>query len=255
MKENESNMVKYDNTFNKTSLSVLTKVQADILMSVLSRMGKEKDEKDRYIATFTFPEIREMVGSPNLHTSRIKKVYDALLDTKFEFFKNNEYHKGNLFSKYVLSDNRHEATITLSIDLTEKMMTGKSQYTLLLLKEYIELSNSYAKELYRLLRQFRHSGIVLISKDDLLDMLKTPKSYNNYDVSRRIILPAIKANEKYFKGLKVNIDNQSKIPNQLKFTFKPHKKVISKNYRNADNKPLNKEDETDLLKYIESNRL
>lgn len=240
-------VVKYDNTFNKTSLSLLTKVQSDILIAVLAQMGKESmDSEERYVASFTFKEIREMIGSKNLQLHRIKQVFDTLLDTKVEFFANDTYEKGNLFSHYSISNNGM-AEIVLTKNLTEKLLTNTREYTILNINEYIELPNNYSKELYRLLRQFRHSGVKFIGKEDLIDMLKPPKSYSEYDFVRKVLLPAIEENKAYFENLTVNIGDKNFLPRKIEFKFTPHKKHES---RESGEKTQETEEEK-LLKHIE----
>ena len=91
--QNQNLIVKYDNSFNKTSLSLLTKVQSNVLMSVLQRMGKEfekdKHGNDCYVAKYTFEEIRLMTNSKSLQTKKIKEIFDQLLDTKVEIFEDS----------------------------------------------------------------------------------------------------------------------------------------------------------------------
>lgn len=244
--QNQNLIVKYDNSFNKTSLSLLTKVQSNVLMSVLQRMGKEfekdKHGNDCYVAKYTFEEIRLMTNSKSLQTKKIKEIFDQLLDTKVEIFEDSRYTKANLFSHYTLTD-RSTAKITLSSALTNKLITDEEKYTILSLDEYVSLPNNYSKEMYRLLRQFRHSGIIYIKKEDLRRALKPPKSYLEYDFIRRIIEPAIENNKEYFDNLKIYLKNKSKLPNVIKITFEPHKK-----------KKINKaEMNDDLIKYLEEN--
>lgn len=241
-------IVMYDNTFNKTSLSVLTQVQTDVLMSVLSKMGKSKDEEGRFVAEYNFKDIREMTEMSELYSSRLKKTLDDLINTKVEFYENGVYYKGNLFSNYIINE-KTNVTITLSTDMTKKIMINEKEYTVLELKEYVDLKNRYSKELYRLLRQFRHTGLLIIKKEDLLRIFSPPKSYNEYDFIRKNLNPSIKDNERYFENLKmINFEgNGNALPDICKFTFKKHLK--------AENliEMKEKEDEIELLEYIMRN--
>lgn len=250
MKE-ENRVVKYDNKFNKTSLSLLTKVESDVLLSVLSRMDKMSSEDDRYVAEFTFKEIREMTGSKHLKASRIKNTFDTLLDTKVEFFTGSTYNKGNLFSHYSLED-KSTAKIVLTKNMTKQLIPIAKEYTILKLDEYINLPNNYSKEVYRLLRQFRHSGVALISKKDLYRILNPPKSYNEYDFIRKVLLPSIEYNKEYFQDLTINL-NGNRLPNVIKFIFKPHERMKSKDYSNVAENGESKSDEEDLIEYIKRN--
>lgn len=243
-------IIKYDNSFNKTSLSVLTEVQSDILMSVLERMGKEVSQdvhgNDCYVAKYQFKEIRDMIDSKNMQAKRIKKVFDDLLNTKVELYENGIYTKANLFSSYSLTD-RSTAEIVLSSELTNKLLIGKEKYTILELDEYVNLKTKYSKELYRLLRQFRHTGLLIIKKADLIKSLNPPKSYNEYDFVRKIVLPSIDDNKEYFNKLRIiNIEGKgNSLPDVCKFAFVKHeKRDLRKAFAGKS------EEEVELLKYI-----
>lgn len=229
----QEDTIKYDNSFNKTSLSVLSEVQADILMSVLNKMGTSVREDFHgnpcYVARYKFKEIRNMIGSKNMDAKVIKKVFDDLLNTKVEFYEDGIYTKANLFSKYSLT-NKSTAEIVLSNELTKKMIVGRQRYTIIELSEYVELKTKYSKELYRLLRQFRHSGLLKIKKEDLLKSLSPPKSYNDYDIMRKVIKPSIEDNRKYFNDLKIeNLEGKGNaLPDLCIITFSKHEKYLSR---------------------------
>lgn len=252
-KVEKERLVKYDNTFNKTSLSVLTKIQSDILMSVLEKMGKEveidEDGNKCYIARYEFKEIRDLIDSKNMQAHKIKKVFDELLNTQVEFFGDGIYTKANLFSSYSLTD-RSTAEIVLSSQMTSKMVLGKSKYTILQLEEYVSLKTKYSKELYRLLRQFRSSGLLIIKKEDLLSALKPPKSYDEYNFIQKALNPAIEDVSRYFEDLKiVNLEKRGNgLPKVCKFTFKKHEK-------DKGDKRIGKNvsEEQELLEYIMKN--
>lgn len=222
MKDNK--LIKYDNTFNKTSLTLFTKVQSDVLISILSRMCQSQSkDNSNYKAVVSFKEIREMTGSKNLHTSKIKLALDKILDTKVEFYRNNRFVKANLFSHYEVNT-KDTVEIVLTDYMSEKLTLNSNQYTILELDEYVRLPNSYSKELYRMLRQFKHSGIRVIPKDELIRMLNPPKSYNEYDFVRKVLLPALEENKVFFENLSVNVGEKNVLPNPVEFKFKAHKK-------------------------------
>lgn len=247
-------IISYDNTFNKTSLTLFTQVQLDVLMAVLSKMGKEVDEEGRLIAEYKFKEIRRITRMQELYASRLIKTLSELMDTKVIFFDSNgESYSGNLFSECQAQDN-NIVKVTLSKEMTKKLILNKKEYTILQLDEYVKLKNKYAKELYRLLRQFRHTGLFIIKKEDLLKVLSPPKSYNEYDSIRRILNPAIECNKEYFKELKlINFTkNGNGLPDTCKFTFKKHSRKNAEEFVKQDFGNLS-EEEIDLLKYIMEN--
>lgn len=245
--------VKYDNSFNKTSLNVLTKVQTNVLLAVFSRMSeslRESSIEDDCVAQFSFSELRELTGSKNIKIEVIKKSLDAILDTKVEYFIDNNYTKANLFSDYTINE-KGNAVITLTGNMKNKLIINNNQYTILMLDEYTSLKNMYAKELYRILRQFRHSGLAIKTKEDLLKVMRPPKSYDEYEFIRKALLPAIEENKQYFEDLTVNID-RNKLPGVVQFTFKKHERTKPKDLKQYKNmKEI--EDEIELMEYLAQN--
>lgn len=245
----EQEIISYDNTFNKTNLNLFTQAQTNVLMAVLSKMGKDKDEEGRFVAEYEFKDIRRMTEMKELYASRLESTVKKLINTKVQFFKDGAYYSGNLFFNYFMSG-KGVVKITLSSDMTEKLILNNNGYTILDLNEYVQLRNKYAKELYRLLRQFRHTGSLVIKKEDFLNIISPPKAYNEYDTIRETILPAIEANKKYFESLKmINFTkNGNGLPNVLKFTFKKHKKEnLKKTFEGKS------PEEIELLEYIMEN--
>ena len=121
--QSTNNQIKYDSTFNKTSLGAFTNNELNVLMIILSLMTKENMNKHCYKIEISFSEIRKMLGSPNLHISRIIKIYDSLSNIKCDFY--NEHGivtKDTLFSEYKLSSNKKIVTITLSKSLSDKFI-------------------------------------------------------------------------------------------------------------------------------------
>lgn len=121
--QSTNNQIKYDSTFNKTSLGAFTNNELNVLMIILSLITKENMNKHCYEIEISFSELRKMLDSPNLHTSRIIKIYDSLSNIKCDFY--NEHGivtKDTLFSEYKLSSNKKIITITLSKSLSDKFI-------------------------------------------------------------------------------------------------------------------------------------
>ena len=218
-------------------------------MAVIGDMAPKINEKGlSYTAEYDFSELREMINAPNIHTSRIKKALDEILKTQIEIFDNKQYFKANVFSSYLITADG-KAGITLSKELGDKLIVQKKEFTILELDEYLNLPNNYSKEIYRLLRQFRHTGILYINNEDFKSLLRPPKSYNEYDFIRKVINPAIEANQVHFENLSMPLENLNSLPDVIIIKFTPKKKVTAKLKFNENKKSSN--EDTELLKYIQ----
>lgn len=249
--KNKGDLVVYDNTFNKTSLTLFTKVQINVLFAVLSYMCESAPkDANEYKAVFDFKDIRDRTGNKNLHTSRIKSALDKLLKTRIEYYIDGKFTAANVFSHYEVNDDGR-AEIALTHYMGEKLNLKASEYTILELKDFVMIKNPYAKDLHRLLRQFKNSGFLKIKKEELLRIFNSPKSYDEYNIIRKVLMPAIEENKKHFNNLKVNIDDNT-LPSTVHFTFDKQDKVKKIPRRDFSKLPP---DEQEMLLYIDNNSL
>ena len=56
----------------------------------------------------------------------------------------------------------------------------------------MSLSGKYTKTLYRLLKQFRNTGLLKIDWSEFCKIMNIPESYKQADIDKRILNPAIK---------------------------------------------------------------
>lgn len=254
---NKKNIVMYDNTFNKTSLTLFTKVQTNVLFAVLSYMCEDAPKNaGEYKAVFDFKDIRARAGDKNLHTSRIKVALDKLLKTQIAYYKDGKFTKANVFSYYEVNDDGR-AEIVLTHYMGEKLNLKATEYTILELEDYVDFQNIYSKELYRLLMQFKYTGFLSIKKEDFLRIINPPKSYNEYDIIRKVLLPAIQDNKEHFANLRINIEDNKSLPNVVQLVFSKHGKIIKKAPKKISERNFSElpEDEREVLIYIDNNTM
>src|SRR5699024_10266927 len=94
------------------------------------------------------------------------------------------------------------------------------------LQQFNELQSSYAKTMFRLLKQYRTKGFVYFSKEDFHELLDIPKSYwnNQANVDNRVIKPIRQELTAIFKGLSIKKKygkGRGKPVIGYQFTFKP----------------------------------
>lgn len=222
----ELGVLAYDNTFNQTGLSFISSAEYNVLMAVLSKFNNaELDDTGRVTAIITFKEMREITGLKNMKRKNIINAVKVLLDTKVEFYMDNKYTIANLFEKVSMYDDMKEFEITLTYEMSSKIalnLESKVQYTLINVKDVSKIKSIYGKELYRLLRQFRSTGKVMIGSSEFIEHLGIDRSkYSDYKIIRDFLYPALKSNEIYFEELRANFnDGDKELPNVLLFSFK-----------------------------------
>ena len=88
-------------------------------------------------------------------------------------------------------------------------MTSKN-FTAFELKQFMSLESKYAKTLYRLLKQFRSTGDLMITAEDFRDRLGIPKAYTSKIITRDIIKPTVDALQDFFPHLTYEVIRSSR---------------------------------------------
>lgn len=101
------------------------------------------------------------------------------------------------------------------------------------LAEFVGLSGTYAKTIYRYLKQFRQTGLWRIKYKDFIEPLGIPNSYRATNIDQQILKPAIKelSSERNlfdqrrtpFKGLMIKKIKSGRNIEALEFYFEPQK--------------------------------
>ena len=216
---NGNEIVKYHNDLNKIRLPSFTELEQNLLFSLILKI-KEQKEKSFY---FGNSEIRDMIEEKyRYNNNEIVRLCKSL---KEKFFKadftiitketlnvNNTFKEVlaektiNLFTEFSIyydkdvGDFHPEPMIInfigIALEINPKFAYLINEltknFTAFELAEFIALSGKYTKTLYRLLKQFRSTGIARFEWSEFLRILDIPESYQMCDIDRRILKPAIK---------------------------------------------------------------
>ncbi|MBZ7982826.1 replication initiation protein [Campylobacter sp. RM12640] len=196
-------LVKYHNDFNKIKIPSFTAQEQNILMGIISKI---RDLQSDNIITFYPNELKEF-STQNYTNDEILSIVRILRDKFFkaDFTIIKEYKNAiaeeifNLFSKFTI----YKHIETLEIERVELSVNNEFSYLLndllgnftsFQLSEFMALKSKYSKSLYRLLKQYKHTGKCLIYKNDwqgFCDFISIPKDYNQSKIDEKILKPAI----------------------------------------------------------------
>ena len=97
--------------------------------------------------------------------------------------------------------------------------------------EFVGFSGTYAKTIYRYLKQFRQTGLWRIKYKDFIELLGIPNSYRATNIDQQILKPAIRelSSERNlfdqhrtpFKGLMIKKIKSGRSIDALEFYFEP----------------------------------
>lgn len=128
------------------------------------------------------------------------------------------------------------------------------------LEEFYRVQSKYSKNIYRLLKQFRSTGLRVIPIDEFRMLTGIPESYRQRDIDKRVLQTAKKDLEDYFPNFKITKLKQEKgnkvthiefrfTPDKLaKKGMKEHLEKVKERYKNL-NTPMTFEEI--LSKHIE----
>lgn len=219
----------YHNEMNMVSLKEFTHMELDLFFSLCNKV-KEKDEK---VITVSFKELQSLSnynkGSIQLFIKDLKSVYNKLLSITWEYESDKVYEKFHLFNRYKIDKEAKTIEISVQRELKHLLNNITSNFTKFELEEFCNLSSSYAKNMYRLLKQFKTTGYFKIEIDDFRNRLGIPDTYRMTNISQRVLKPINEELSSIFNNLQINKVKDKKVRGgkikYIEFTF--DKQIIS----------------------------
>lgn len=198
MKESSKKVVAYDNRFNSLKLSVLTKLELNILNFFLYSL-KDKEENDviipladiRKYAKIKRTDNQKLIANLTNDKGLIFSLGDKLsrmqIPVSFEEAGIKFNGKFNLFKGYAVSED--EKYFYLSIDPDYKFLVNElcERFTMYSLEDYTKVKSQYSGLMFQILSQWNSIGKYEISVEELKEKLGIPDSYRMCDINTRII--------------------------------------------------------------------
>ena len=227
-------MIKYHNNLNKIALKGFNQRELGIFFAICSIM-KEKGIQELEI---TFSELEKIVGISFKDKSElvdyIRNMSRKLLDLKIESSENGVFINFVLFRTLITDTNTEKLTIRVNEDFSYILNDLTKHFTLFELKDFNQLNSIYAKHLYRLLKQFKYTGMFRIEISEFRRLFDIPMSYRMTDINRRVLTPAMKEVSQFFTSLSLIKEKEGKNIKYLKFTFDKEKRVVTKEDNTVD---------------------
>ena len=157
----------------------------------------------------------------------LETTYDKLMDLRFGRRSADGLQRERfvLFNQFKIDG---KADIPFAeIQVHEKalpLLNNLEEWVRYSLQQFNELESSYAKTMFRLLKQFRTKGVAYFSKEDFHELLDIPKSYRQSDINKNVIKPIQQELTAIFKGLTIKKKygkGRGKPVIGYQFTFKP----------------------------------
>lgn len=214
-------MIKYHNDMNLIAFNDFSQRELNIFFSLCLLM---KDKGTGEI-TLSYNDIKKIIPdrfeSNKKFEEILESVYDKLLRLRLETRDKNKIEKFILFTSYKIHVNEKIVTINTNSDYSYILNNLSKNFTLFELQEFNELSSTYSKHMFRLLKQYKHTGYYKVSVDEFKRLLNVPESYTMRKITDKILSIVLKELSDNFIDLKVNKIKDGRVIKFLEFTFKP----------------------------------
>lgn len=222
-------VVKYNNYLNNLALTGFKEVELDLLMTICARMKNQDIDR----ITLSFEELKILSDSTRRRlddfVNDLSKTNEKLARITCKIETQDELVYFVLFPTFVINKKMRNLTVAVNPDFRFVLNDLNSNFTRFELNEFVHLSGRYSKQLYRLLKQYRTLGKVIIPLDDFRRKMDIPMSYRVKDILEKVIKPTLKELSPYFKGLNVNVEHAKRRGSPVTgYSFTFQKETISK---------------------------
>lgn len=223
-------IVKYDPELNTIPLRKFTPVEMNLFFSIVSRMRDKGDETVR----FSFDQLKELSAykptANNRFIDDIESTYQKILGLRFgrrsKDGLNREFFV--MFTEFEINGHADDPYVDIKIyPKAIKLLNELESWVRYALSEFRDLKSSYAKTMFRLLKQFRTTGYAYFSVADFNELLDVPKSYKSSNINQSVLKPIKEELTPLFRGLTVRKkygEGRGKPVIGYSFTWKPEKK-------------------------------
>ena len=212
-------VVKYSNELHELKFSSMNEAQQNVFFTLLQQFRNT----DGYTLELDFHKVFELAQIANSSSYR-KEILDKLgklQEFKFRYQINElgDLQQDVIFPSIATDSKNRVLRVKVSQGFKERYINSPLKgWTRYELAEFVGLSGTYTKTIYRYLKQFRSSGRWRIRYDDFKELLGVPEKYRASDIDKQILNPSIKE-----LSAERNLFDQRQTPFQ-KLVVKKHKK-------------------------------
>ncbi|MGM0212477.1 MULTISPECIES: RepB family plasmid replication initiator protein [unclassified Enterococcus] len=222
-------IVKYHSELNTIPLRKFTPVEMNLFFSIVSRMRDKGDKTVR----FTFDQLKDLSNykatANNRFIDDLQDTYEKILALRFGSRSESGLNRSMfvMFTEFEIVGEADKPYVDIRIyEKALPLLNNLDSWTRYSLQQFNELQSSYAKTMFRLLKQFRTKGYVYFSKEDFFELLDIPESYKkgNGMLDKRVLQPIQQELTAIFKGLTIKKKygkGRGKPVIGYQFTFKP----------------------------------
>ena len=196
-------VVRYDNELNQVSFRGWNSLEQDIFFGVLSRM---RDKGTREVV-FDTDDLRDLIDFAGKNGKRweqeLAKAAKKVIGLVYIEQTKSSIEGMTLFERFRLDIDERRLTVQVSDRFEYVVNKLRANFTQFELEEFGSLRSTYAKAMYRLLKQWRTVGSREFDLDEFRAYLGVPKSYNMSLMNRKVLAPIKAELPSVFEGFTV----------------------------------------------------
>lgn len=222
--------VVYKNDMNLVPLRKFNNTEVNLFFTLCNKLK----DKGTLTVNIPFEELKELSNyyshDKRLFIQDLEKFYDKIFSLTYREENENVIRRFVLFTKVEIYKDEEYVSIGVNTDLEHIINSLTSNFTKFELQEMTHLKSTYSKHMFRILKQYKHTGYVKIKIDDFRERLDIPKSYRMTNINQKVLTPIIKELSFIFNNLHINKIKAKKGRKieYLEFVFDAEKRIHSK---------------------------
>ncbi|MGB6268074.1 MAG: replication initiation protein [Olleya sp.] len=200
-------VVKYHNDLNTISMRNWTKEQMNFFFSVIAKT-REKGTRE---IEFTKEQLISLAQYSDMHNERFEKTIEDMVmklsELKYIERTTRSLRVMTLFSLFEVKWTENLTEMNIRVKTSEEFEYVLNQlqanFTIWELSQFTKIRSTYAKSMYRLIKQWRTEGKKEYRLDEFKQLLAIPKTYSISKIDQVVLAPIKKELPEYFKGLKI----------------------------------------------------
>lgn len=207
-----------------------TKEEMNFFFAIIAKI---RDEGTREIV-FDKYDLAELAQYSINENKRYEETIESLVKNVAKIYyiekTSNSIELMNLFSRFKATWSNDLSEMDLVVKVTDEfdyvINRLDSEFTTYELAEFTQIRSTYAKTLYRLLKQWRTTGKKEFKINEFKRLLDTPDYYKPSHINKNILTPAKKELPKFFPNLNVKTIKSNKRGTPViayEFTWTPEK--------------------------------
>lgn len=200
-------ITRYRNEINTIPMRKWTAEEQDFFFALIT----EARDKGTQLLVFDKDDLKALADYSDRNNKRFIDIVESLgkkiAGMNYNEKKKNSFKIMNLFQRFEVEwsedYSQMHAEVRVSEDFEYILNKLDANFTQFELKQFTNIRSTYAKEMFKKLKQWRTVGKKEYPVDVFRAMLQIPKSYRATDINQVVLKPIKEELSQYFTGLKV----------------------------------------------------